>query len=127
MTTAPPMTPIDWIKFVHRLPLDETGTKLDRVTRKACHGQANVASICLLGLTAFSEPATLAQVKKVVSYELSPSSFDGLVTAGLVNQVPGKYRSWKLNAQGLEVAAQIHTSLEALIAKLTQTPTDNKP
>lgn len=127
MTTTPTMTPIDWLKYVHRLPLDDYGRKLDQRTRRACHGRANVATICLLGLATFNRPATLAEIKQVVSYDLSPASFDGLVNAGLANQVPGKFRSWMLNRIGRQTTAKIQADLEALIAKLTKSPTPTKP
>jgi hypothetical protein len=120
-------TPITWIQYVHSLPLDDYGAKLDRRTRKACQGQANVASICLLGLAAFSAPATLAEVKKVVAYNITPTSFDRLVLNGLVNLVPGANRTWQLNRIGRQIATKIQADLDALIKKLTQTPTESKP
>lgn len=113
-------TPLKWMKYVHLLTLDDYGQKLADLTRKACHGQAEVASICLLGLAKFSKPTTLAEVKSVVQYDITPASFDRLVKNGLVDLVPGNYRTWKLNSKGLEIAKQIESGLEKLIAKLTR-------
>jgi hypothetical protein len=114
------MTPLDWIKYVHRLPQDEIGEKLERRTRKACCNQFNVASICLLGLAQFSKPTTLADVKKVVDYQITPASFDRLVKNGLADLVRGDFRTWKLNAKGLEVANEIEANLKELIKKMTK-------
>lgn len=113
-------TPLKWLRYVHSLHLDEYGEKLDRATRKACDGQAHVASMCILGLAAFTEPVTLVEVRKVVLYPITPASVDRIVRNGLADLIPGSYRTWKLNKKGLEVAKAIEAGLEKLIAKVTK-------
>jgi len=113
-------TPLKFLKYIRTLPCDEFGTKLETKTRKTC-GLPIVATIALIGLSRYTGPVKLCDVRKATEYQLSPSTMDGLVGRGLARVIRGTdLRKWVITPEGVRVAANCEYDLKLLITKLTR-------
>lgn len=112
-------TPIDWLRYINRIPTDQSGKKLAKVTRKATGGLSIVGSIALIGLIGFGDQhVSLCHVEKATGHYLSTATMHRLVELGLVDFIMAKKgREWRLTPAGLAKANAMHAALETLIKK----------
>lgn len=119
-TTETIDTPIKFLAYVQRLPLEGLGAKLDKLARDTC-GLPIVATIALIGLSRYTGAVQLCDVRKATDYQLSPSTMDGLVRRELVKVVNGTgLRAWQITPKGVAAAAKIENDLKKLTRKLTK-------
>jgi hypothetical protein len=112
-------TPIDWLRYITRIPTDQAGKKLARATRKATGGLSIVGSIALIGLTGFGQyHVSICQVEKAAGHCISTATMMRLVELGLVDFIMGKKgKEWTLTPTGRDHATAIQSALQTLIAK----------
>ena len=117
MTITEAKIPEEWIAAVHKLPVDDLGTKLEAATCKAA-GLPLIASLALMALDTLGD-AGINKLHTQSGHRISPSTMDGLVTRGLARFIDGPKRSWRITVAGKNQAELARAGVSALMARLT--------